>query len=371
MTLRALSGAELDQLTEEQARIVASFQAAGALRVEPPALLPASTLLDLYGEDIRARAFVTSDGHVEHMLRPDFTVPVVQQHMEVGAEPARYAYCGPVWRRQNSGITTALEFTQAGFELFDGKDVAAADAEVFALIRNNVANAGLSVATGDIGILLAAIDGLSTTAARRNALRRHAWRPARFHRLLVRFSTKGSTKGDLLDAARGGRVEQLIADAGTHVGLRSVDDIVTRIDRLVEEDDTAPIPQSEIDLLAAILNLSGSCVEVLGSLRALAANAPFLLDASERFAKRLAALSAVGIDPADLPFEGSYGRTSMEYYDGFVFGFFAADRPDLPVIASGGRYDALTRVLGGGRGIPAAGGIIRPQALLALKEGTC
>ena len=32
---------------------------------------------------------------------------------------------------------------------------------------------------------------------------------------------------------------------------------------------------------------------------------------------------ARGIDAERLPFEASYGRTSMEYYDGFVFGFYA------------------------------------------------
>ena len=58
-------------------------------------------LLDLYGEDIRARAYVTSDAlRGEQMLRPDFTVPVVQMHMEHGAEPARYTYSGEVFRRQ-------------------------------------------------------------------------------------------------------------------------------------------------------------------------------------------------------------------------------------------------------------------------------
>jgi ATP phosphoribosyltransferase regulatory subunit len=56
----------------------------------------------------------------------------------------------------------------------------------------------------------------------------------------------------------------------------------------------------------------------------------------------------------------------MEYYDGFVFGFFAPARPDLPPVASGGRYDALTRVLGQGRSIPAVGGVIRPALTLEL-----
>ena len=76
------------------------FAAQGAVIVEPPVLQPAELLLDLYGEDIRGRAYVTSDAlRGEQMLRPDFTVPVVQMHMAHGAEPARYTYAGTVFRK--------------------------------------------------------------------------------------------------------------------------------------------------------------------------------------------------------------------------------------------------------------------------------
>jgi ATP phosphoribosyltransferase regulatory subunit len=66
-------------------------------------------------------------------------------------------------------------------------------------------------------------------------------------------------------------------------------------------------------------------------------------------------------------FEASHGRTTLEYYDGFVFGFYAEARPDLPPVASGGRYDALTRCWGRGASIPAVGGVIRPGLVAALK----
>jgi len=79
------------------------------------------------------------------------------------------------------------------------------------------------------------------------------------------------------------------------------------------------------------------------------------------------ALAARGVDVDALDFEASYGRTSMEYYDGFVFGFYAEGRSDLPPVATGGRYDALTRVLGQGAEIPAVGGVIRPGLLLELR----
>jgi ATP phosphoribosyltransferase regulatory subunit len=48
---------------------------------------------------------------------------------------------------------------------------------------------------------------------------------------------------------------------------------------------------------------------------------------------------------ATLAFEASHGRTALEYYDGFVFSFLA---DGMPPVASGGRYDALTAVLGRG-----------------------
>ena len=85
-------------------RLLAAFREAGAAEIAPDILLPAESLLDLYGEDIRARAYVTQDPiRGEMMLRPDFTVPVVQAHMDDGAEPARYCYLGEVFRKQDMG----------------------------------------------------------------------------------------------------------------------------------------------------------------------------------------------------------------------------------------------------------------------------
>ena len=95
------------QTLAKAAALRALFEAQGAVVVEPPILQPAATLLDLYGEDIRARAYVTSDAlRGEQMLRPDYTVPVVEMHMREGAEPARYTYAGEVFRRHRAGSDT-------------------------------------------------------------------------------------------------------------------------------------------------------------------------------------------------------------------------------------------------------------------------
>ena len=345
------------------AALRALFEAAGALPVEPPVLQPAETLLDLYGEDIRARAYVTSDAlRGEQMLRPDFTVPVVQMHMAHGAEPARYTYAGEVFRRQERDPNRANEYVQVGFEVFDRADPAAADAEVFALIAGALAALPVRPVTGDIGVLMAAVAGLETSDARKAALARHIWRPARFRNLLERFSGRRE-----MPAARAALLRGEARTEAPLVGLRSAEEIEARIAALRADAETPPISAREVDLIAALLDVKAAMPGALSRLHDLSVDLPAIIPAVGRVADRMAALQARGVDVAALAFEASYGRTSMEYYDGFVFGFRAETRPDLPLIASGGRYDALTRRLGRGGEIPAVGGVMRPGLMLELE----
>lgn len=106
---------------------------------------------------------------------------------------------------------------------------------------------------------------------------------------------------------------------------------------------------------------------VLSQLLDISVDMPAIAPAVQRVQARQTALSERGVDVDDLDFETSYGRASMEYYDGFVFGFYASGRADLPPVATGGRYDALTAVLGGGSEIPAVGGVIRPEVVSILR----
>ena len=354
----------------EALRLHAAFLAAGALPVEADVLLPAETLLDLYGEDIRGRAYVTQDPlRGEMMLRPDFTVPVVQAHMAHGADPARYCYMGEVFRKQDRLSERASEYMQVGFEVFDRTAPEAADAEVFALFAGMLAELGLRPATGDIGILMAAVRGLDTTERRKAALLRHIWRPKRFRALLDRFAGRAPVSAArvlLLERLAKGSPEALIAEAGSFIGLRSAEDIAARAAALLEDAAARPIAAPEAALLYDLLTLEAPAGFALAHLRGITAMLPAIAPAVDRFAARLEALAARGVDVATLPFEASHGRTALEYYDGFVFSFHAAD-PAMPPVASGGRYDALTAVLGAGASIPAVGGVIRPGLVARLR----
>jgi ATP phosphoribosyltransferase regulatory subunit len=356
-------------LDAEIGRISGAFQGAGARLIDPPVLQPAETLLDLYGEDIRGRAYVTRDPLAgELMLRPDFTVPVVQMHMAGGASPARYAYAGKVFRTQELNSERPPEYDQVGFELFDAADPAAADAEVFALLTEVLAPLSLRVATGDIGILLAAVRGLRTPDYRKAALLRHVWRPRRFRALVDRYAGRAAmpaARRALLQRVAAG--EDVTADS-VQIGLRGPDEVAARLRVLAADAEEPPLSAAETDLLDQIVTLRETAPVALERLRDITVDMPAIAPAVARLDARLEALARRGIDVETLEFEGGYGRASMEYYDGFVFGFYSATRADLPPVATGGRYDALTRALGGGNAIPAVGGVVRPALLLLLRE---
>jgi ATP phosphoribosyltransferase regulatory subunit len=362
-------GDDLDRLSTLRAEIAKLFVSAGAVMVEPETLQPADVMLDVYGEDIRARAYLVQDPAAgELCLRPDFTVPVARVHMQGGADPARYAYQGLVWRRQYPGSQRPNEYLQAGIELIGGADPAKDDAEVFALIREALGDHAGPVVTGDLSVVFAVIDAVVMTEARRAALRRHVWRPARFQALLERFSNPpppSANRRALLEADDRRRAK-MIAGAGRFVGIRSEAEIITRAAILAEDASAPPVSAEAKQIIETVLNIRGRTEDAVKRLRDL--SLPSMTLAVDRIERRMAALEAYGIDAADLPFDAAFGR-ALEYYDGFVFEF-KAPASNLPPLGGGGRYDALTEILGHGAGSTAVGGVVRPEAIAACMEGS-
>lgn len=352
---------------------------AGAEPVEADILLPADTLLDLYGEDIRARAYVTADPvRGEQMLRPDFTVPVVQMHMARGAGPARYTYAGEVFRRQEvHNEARPAEFMQVGLEVFGPvdatpKDAAHQDADVFATLVEALSPLNLTASMGDIGLLKAALESLTLTPPRRAALMRHIWRPRRFRALLHRFAGRvppSPARTSLLRRLETEPAEALVAEAGPAPGKRRAPEIVARLNALAADAAEPPMPERDLSLIDDILSVRAAPRDALAQLYDIAVDLPAFEPAVDRMRDRLDALEARGLALDDILFETTFGRTTLEYYDGFVFGLLAPQGTSLPPVASGGRYDALTAKLGDGRCLPAVGGVIRPNLVLAVGGG--
>ena len=126
------------------AAIRAPFLALDAEIVDAPILQPLGLLLELVGEAMRPRLFVVqSDGGQDTCLRPDFTVPIVRQHLDSGRSSGRYFYEGKAFRASPEPGRPD-EFRQIGLERFDSGEasVLEADAEITALAWRAAAAGG-------------------------------------------------------------------------------------------------------------------------------------------------------------------------------------------------------------------------------------
>jgi ATP phosphoribosyltransferase regulatory subunit len=348
--------------------LVGSYVRAGYTQIEPPVLQPAEPFLDLSGEDIRRRMFLTTDPDGRELcLRPDLTIPVSRAYLASpsAGKPAAFCYLGTVFRHREGA---AAEFLQAGIESFGRADKAAADAEMLALGLEATTQYGVSspqIRIGDVGLFAAFIAALDLAPA---------WK----RRLIKDFNRKSSLAHDLdqltLAPANGSKeyqgvlaalagsdpkaahalVTDLLSIAGiAAVGGRTVAEIA---DRFLEQSAlNAPtrLPRETRALIERFLSLKGDPDEAAGELHALAGDAKISFGpALDLFETRTGFLAARGVDVRAIQFSTAFGR-GFDYYTGFVFELQDA-RARSPLVA-GGRYDALLTRLGAREPIPAVG----------------
>src|SRR5271167_381637 len=148
--------------------LVGSYARAGYAQIDPPVLQPAEPFLDLSGEDIRRRMFLTTDPEGRELcLRPDLTIPVSRAYLaspEAG-KPAGFCYLGAVFRHREGA---PAEFLQAGIESFGRADKAAADAEMLSLGLEATTLYGLTapeIRLGDVGLFSAFVAALDLAPA--------------------------------------------------------------------------------------------------------------------------------------------------------------------------------------------------------------
>lgn len=350
--------------------VIALFAREGYARAEPAILQPADVFLDLSGEDIRRRIFMTQDADGrDWCLRPEYTIPVALDHIASGSsEPAAYAYAGPVFRMRAG---EPGEFAQAGIESFGREDFAATDAEIMALTVEATAALGLSVPKilmGDVALLVALLDGLSVPAGARRRLMRAVVQgrgPQAVDALDPPAAEGGSAHAGLLKALEGqdpkaakAFVEDVLSIAGiSTVGGRSAGDIAERfLARAAEREN--PVNADVKALLAQVLAIKGDPDSASAALRALADQA--LLDLGrelDAFDERTGFLAVRGVDVGTIAFQAAFAR-NLDYYTGFIFELHDPDRPDLKPVAGGGRYDNVLGRLGATAPIPAVGASI-------------
>jgi ATP phosphoribosyltransferase regulatory subunit len=349
-------------------QLLASYMRAGYTPIDPPVLQPAEPFLDLSGEDIRRRMFLTSDPLGRELcLRPDLTIPVSRAYLESSAagKVAAYCYLGVVFRHREGAAT---EILQAGIESFGRPDKAAADAEMLSLGLEATTLYGLAapeIRVGDVGLFSAFVAALDLAPAWKRRLVKdfnRKWSLAHDLDQLALTPTNGAPEYRGVLAALAGSdpkaahhlITDLLSIAGiAAVGGRSVAEIAERFLEQAALGAGTRLPRETRALIERFLAVRGDPDEAAGELRALAADANLSLSpALDLFETRTGFLAARGVDVGAIHFSTAFGR-GFDYYTGFVFELHNA-RSKGPLIA-GGRYDGLLTRLGAHEQIPAVG----------------
>ena len=348
-------------------RIGTVFAKAGLKEINVPSLLTASDLIDLYGEDLKLRAYTTSDPvKGEQILRPDFTVPILLKHLKSNSLQAKYFYKGNVWRRQSFKSIIPNEQYQMGFEFFDNKkeNLISSDVEAYLLISKILSKYKVNSVTGDVQILTSAINELDISDYKKDSLIRHLWRPKRFMRLLNLYSKQktSSRNTSLFKNATLLQLKKKLLKIDGLYGIRTKADIRERIEILGEELFRNLIGNSERDFLLKLMKFESNLSEAPKSMLSLSMVGGAFRKAVEHFERRVGFLGE-HVNTKKVKFQVIYGLTTLEYYDGFVFGF-QFDGGKFPPIAQGGRYDSLCSSLSKkGKSICAIGSMLRMDFL--------
>lgn len=359
--------------------LLAAFDAAGFSRIDPPILQPADVFLDLSGESIRRRMYLTTDAEGRELcLRPDLTIPVARAVIAGKLEmPARVSYLGPVFRFRGEG---SGEFRQAGVESYGRTDIEAADAEILALGLDACALYGLpqpQIRLGDVGLFTALLEALPLAPALRRRLLKDFGQgrlDSDLGRLKDRPQEGASAHAGVLAALAGADpaaaralITDLLSIAGiSTVGGRTVSEIAERFLEQSSLEAGAGLSPETAQILSRYLAISGTPDEASARMRALAADAGIDMSAAiDVFDRRSGFLTAYAVDLADVRFSTAFGRP-LDYYSGMVFELHDPKADASGPLVAGGRYDKLLSRLGAATCVPGVGLAVWVERLAAL-----
>ncbi|MGC4024298.1 MAG: ATP phosphoribosyltransferase regulatory subunit [Mesorhizobium sp.] len=348
------------------ADIRALFATRGAEPADVAIVQPADPFLDIAGEDLRRRIFLTESETGEQLcLRPEFTIPVCLDHIASKADtPRRYSYLGEVFRQRRDGRP---EFFQAGIEDLGDTNAAEADArsvgDAYALLHKVLPGQQLAVTLGDQALFEAVLGALGLPRGWRMRLARAFGSTAMLDAALADLGSQSRTKalagpaallvagGD--EAALVEHVTQGMHTAGIPLTAGRTPEEIAR--RLVEKAELASVQLSPaaFDALRCFLAIRVPVEQATAKLEAFASEAGLSLGkALAGFSARLEALRSEAVPLDEVTYDAAFGRP-LDYYTGLVFEIAGpgADRP----LAGGGRYDRLLTMLGARQPIPGVG----------------
>ncbi|MBS3648411.1 ATP phosphoribosyltransferase regulatory subunit [Pseudaminobacter sp. 19-2017] len=366
-------------MTTLSTQIRTLFSARGTVMVDVPVLQPADPFLDMAGEDLRRRIFLTESETGEQLcLRPEFTIPVCLDHIASRAgTPRRYGYVGEVFRQRRDG---PAEFMQAGIEDLGDPEIARADAraiaDAHALLAHALPDAELSVTVGDHAVFEAVLAALGLPPGWQKRLARAFGAPEQLSAALADLSgppAKEKAENSRPDIVASG-LDALTAHIAAEMEKTGLSTSASRTPeeiarRLIEKTELQKVrlPDEALSALKTFLDIDAPLAEAPRRLQDFADEAGLVIDrALVAFSQRALAILAEGLPAASIRYDAAFGRP-LDYYTGLVFEIAAPG--EARPLAGGGRYDRLLTMLGATAPIPGVGFSVWLDRIEALRGG--
>ena len=380
---------------EIQARLVRLLANYGYRRLETPMLEPTELFLRKSGGELASQLYSFTDaGSNAVSLRPEFTSPTMRHYLEHAHEvatPARWHYCGPVFRfdgpvQTGSGDVQSKasggQFTQIGGELI-GASSLLADVELISLAASVLSGVGLgrwTLQLADLDVLYSLLKplGLSERAQafvvqsvprlreRRSAVSQLLEEGRHLH--LVGQADESDHLSQAVQGlddnqARGVLLGLLQWDSNDQIGQRTPEAVVDRLLRKIRKSDDENKLRLALEVASDLAQVGGEPGDALNAAKSVLRNAGADQSAADRLSAILELLSGQPDVTEHIVLDFGLVR-GLAYYNGIIF---EVTHPGWPsALGGGGRYDGLSLALGGDRAVPALGFAYNLDALMAL-----
>ncbi len=360
-------------------------------QLETPVLEPTELFLRKSGGELASQLYSFTDaGSNSVSLRPEFTSPIMRHYLENEADinlPARWQYCGPVFRFDESHPEASGQFTQVGGELIGSSDISA-DVELLNLalaVPSQLGLTGWSLQLADLDILDSLLDPVGVSERARSFIIQSMPRLREGRSAVPDFLEEGrylhlvgGSNGsvDPEDAALRQAVQGLNDtqarsvllgllqwNSADQLGQRTPEDVVERLLHKIRGTDDEDTLRHGLELASDLAVIKGEPHQALQSVKATLASAGANQDAAGRLAEVLGQVSDGPDSKGQIMLDFGLVR-GLAYYNGVIFEVNHSDWPGA--LGGGGRYDTLSRALGGREPVPALGFAYNLDALIAI-----
>ncbi|MDX1995170.1 MAG: ATP phosphoribosyltransferase regulatory subunit [bacterium] len=360
--IRVLS--DYSTLSAVCARLQAHMALYGYETLETPIIENAALFLTKAGDQIVDKLFTFERHGRQFALRPEFTAAAARRYlMEEQQSAVRWQFSGPVF--EDDSQRSNIQWTSIGAELL-GASGATADAEILAVAARGLMKLGLPkwhLVIGHVGLTRRLLERFTLDARTRRTILQHRDllknREGGNAQLLsaLQLATNGS--GSIVEpdaVARDNTKVMLDAllDAtrrGETLGSRSRRDIAERLLQKRQQASDSNRVQAALDFLAAWVSISEHPEAAFSQAQEFVGDDALAGQMLAEWRETLVLLHEYGIPSEQITLQPDLART-WDYYTGIVF---ELRTDDGSLLAGGGRYDELTRLIGGKKDVPAVG----------------